>query len=56
MAQTTRLFRTLAAQGMMPADICTRMNDELTDGNESAMFVTLFIGLLDLTMLCLMVG
>ena len=49
MAQTTRLFRTLAAQGMMPADICNRMNDELTDGNESAMFVTLFIGLLDLT-------
>ena len=49
MAQTLRLFRSMAKQGMLPADICTRMNDELTDGNESAMFVTLFIGLLDLT-------
>ena len=49
MGQTLRLFRSMAKQGMMPADICTRMNDELTDGNDSAMFVTFFIGLLDLT-------
>ena len=27
MAQATRLFRTLATQHMMPAEICTRMND-----------------------------
>jgi serine phosphatase RsbU (regulator of sigma subunit) len=49
MAQATRLFRTLAAQQMMPAEICTRMNDALSgDDNESGMFVTLFLGLLDL--------
>ena len=49
MAQATRLFRTLAAQGMMPAEICTRMNDALSgDDNENGMFVTFFLGLLDL--------
>jgi sigma-B regulation protein RsbU (phosphoserine phosphatase) len=49
MAQVTRLFRTLAVQGMMPAEICTRMNNELTEDNSTNMFVTLFIGLVDLT-------
>ena len=50
MAQATRLFLTLAKQGMMPAEICTRINDALSgDDNESAMFVTMFVGLLDLT-------
>ena len=48
MAQATRLFRTLAAQGMMPAEICTRMNDALTEDNEQGMFVTFFLGLIDL--------
>ena len=50
MAQATRLFRTLASQGMMPAEICTRMNDALSgDDNENGMFVTFFLGLIDLT-------
>ena len=50
MAQATRLFRTLAAQQMMPAEICTRMNDALSgEDNESGMFVTFWIGLIDLT-------
>ena len=50
MAQATRLFMTLAKQGMMPAEICTRMNDALSgEDNESGMFVTLFLGLVDLT-------
>jgi serine phosphatase RsbU (regulator of sigma subunit) len=50
MAQATRLFRTLAAQQMMPAEICTRMNEALSgDDNESSMFVTFFLGLIDLT-------
>ena len=41
---------TLAKQGMMPAEICTRMNDALSgEDNESGMFVTLFLGLVDLT-------
>ena len=48
MAQATRLFRTLATQHMMPAEIATRMNDALTEDNEQSMFVTLFIGLIDL--------
>lgn len=48
MAQVTRLFRTLATQGMKPADICNRMNAALTEDNEQGMFVTLFLGLLDL--------
>lgn len=48
MAQSSRLFRTLATEGMMPADIATRMNDELAEGNDRNMFVTMFIGLLHL--------
>ena len=49
MAQATRLFRTLATQQMMPAEICTRMNEALSgEDNESSMFVTFFLGLLDL--------
>ena len=49
MAQATRLFRTLAAQGVMPAKIATQMNDALSgDDNERSMFVTMFIGLIDL--------
>ena len=50
MAQATRLFRTLAAQKMMPAEIATRINDALSgEDNERSMFVTMFIGLVDLT-------
>ncbi len=50
MAQATRLFLTLAKQGMMPAEICTRMNDALSgDDNENGMFVTFWLGLVDLT-------
>jgi serine phosphatase RsbU (regulator of sigma subunit) len=48
MAQVTRLFRTLAAQQMKPAEICTRMNNALNEDNEQGMFVTMFLGLLDL--------
>ena len=49
MAQVTRLFRTLANQQMTPADICTQMNEALSgDENPTCMFVTLFMGLLDL--------
>lgn len=48
MAQATRLFRILASQGLMPAEICTYMNDALTEDNTTRMFVTFFLGLLDL--------
>jgi tetratricopeptide (TPR) repeat protein len=50
MAQVTRLFRTLATQNMMPAEICTLINEALSgEDNERCMFVTFFIGLLDLS-------
>jgi len=50
MAQATRLFRTLATQQMPPAEICTRMNDALSGAeNPTDMFVTMFVGLIDLT-------
>ncbi len=49
MAQATRLFQTMAKQGMMPAEICTRMNDALSgDDNGNGMFVTFWLGLVDL--------
>ena len=48
MAQSARLFRTLAAEGMMPAAIAFRMNKALAENNERGMFVTMFIGMLHL--------
>ena len=48
MAQTIRLFRAMAKQGMPSADIATYLNIELCEGNDSAMFVTMFIGLIQL--------
>ena len=49
MAQTTRLFRSLAKEHQMPAAIATRLNEELTEKNDNGMFVTMFIGQIDLT-------
>lgn len=49
MTQTTRLFLTYAKVGMMPADMATRMNDDLSENNDRCMFVTMFIGLVDLS-------
>ena len=49
MAQAIRLFRVLAAQHMMPAGIATRINNALTEDNEQGMFVTMFIGKIDLS-------
>jgi len=49
MAQVTRLFQTMARQGLMPAEICTRVNDALSGkDNEEGMFVTFWLGLLDM--------
>ena len=48
MAQANRMFRTLGSEHMKPADIATRMNNALTDNNEQGMFVTMFMGLIDL--------
>ena len=49
MAQVIRLFRAMAKQHYSPAEICTRINNELTENNENGMFITMFIGLVDLT-------
>ena len=49
MAQATRLFQTMADQGMLPAEICTRMNKVLGgDDNVNGMFVTMFVGMLNM--------
>ena len=49
MAQTIRLFRAMAKQHYGPAEICNRINNELTENNDNGMFITMFIGLVDLT-------
>ena len=49
MAQAIRLFQTLANQGLPPAEICTLMNNALSgEDNQSSMFITFFIGLINL--------
>lgn len=48
MAQASRMFRTLGSEHMKPADIATRMNNSFTENNEQGMFVTMFMGLIDL--------
>ena len=49
MAQATRLFRTLAKQGLHPAEIGTKLNEELAEENDQGMFVTMFLGRIDLS-------
>ena len=48
MAEVTRMFRTLVDGRLMPNIIATRMNHALTENNDQGMFVTMFIGLIDL--------
>ena len=48
MAQAARLFRTLASESIMPAEIAMRLNNALSESNDRCMFVTMFIGLLHL--------
>ena len=49
MSQSTRLFHTLAKEKITPVDIAFRMNNELAEDNDRCVFVTMFIGLIDLT-------
>lgn len=48
MAVTCRLFRTVASHFHTPAEIVTALNDTLSENNESNMFCTFFLGILDL--------
>ena len=48
MAVTRSLFRNIAAHTAHPDKIVTALNEALSDNNETDMFVTLFIGVLDL--------
>ena len=48
MAVTCRLFRSVASHLKKPADIISSLNDSLADGNDSNMFCTAFLGILDL--------
>ena len=48
MAEVTRMFRTLVDGKLMPDTIATRLNNVLSEDNEQGMFVTMFIGLINL--------
>ena len=48
MAVTCRLFRTVSDHVATPAEIVTALNDALAESNESNMFCTFFIGILNL--------
>ena len=48
MAVTCRLFRSVASHLDKPEEIISALNDSLADGNESNMYCTAFLGVLDL--------
>lgn len=48
MAVTRAVFRTVSAHDEMPERIMKKMNDIIVDMNKTHMFVTLFVGVLDL--------
>jgi sigma-B regulation protein RsbU (phosphoserine phosphatase) len=48
MAVTRSLFRNISAHNSEPAAIVCSINEALVDNNDTGMFVTLFVGVLDL--------
>lgn len=48
MSVTRSLFRAISARETNPAKIVTMMNDSMSENNENNMFVTFFLGILDL--------
>ena len=48
MAEVTRMFRTLVDGHLTPEAIATRLNHALVEDNDQGMFVTMFIGLINL--------
>ena len=53
MATTHSLFRSISGHMSDPVRIAETLNNTLADGNETSMFVTAFIGVLDLATGCL---
>jgi sigma-B regulation protein RsbU (phosphoserine phosphatase) len=49
MALTKTLIKSRASNDFSPASILTHVNDEVGRNNESCMFVTIWVGILDLT-------
>jgi hypothetical protein len=49
MTMTLKIFRAVVFFEDKPSDIVSKMNDELCKDNEANMFVTLFVGVIDLT-------
>jgi len=48
MAVARNLFRVVSQQGLPPAEIADKLNNALSEDNDSGMFVTMFIGVVDL--------
>ena len=48
MAEVTRMFRTLVDGRLQPEAIANRLNHALAEDNDQGMFVTMFIGLINL--------
>ena len=48
MTVTKNLFRAVSAEETVPGQIATKMNAFMSENNDNAMFVTVFIGVLDL--------
>ena len=48
MAEVTRMFRTLVDGRLLPNAIATRLNHALAEDNDQGMFVTMFIGLINI--------
>ncbi len=48
MAMTRNMFRILGRQALSPAEVAINHNDTVSEENETMMFVTAFIGILDL--------
>ena len=53
MAVTRSLFRNIAAHTTEPQQMVTGINESLSDNNDTSMFVTLFVGVIDLATGCL---
>ena len=49
MAVTRSLFRNISAHVAIPSEIVRTLNNAMAEGNDTNMFVTLFVGVLDLT-------